>query len=142
MEDKLLTINNQNYFIDIDELSTSVKVDPKVIVNYLREAFETDDDEFLDNFNPSTMLNVPKYEMIKMMMDVLFSLGFHPNAEAAADLDPTERIIRESQIKSEDLNSLPISFKLAFNTLLINKIIKNYEPTARENRTINPKAKR
>ena len=142
MEDNLLTINDQNYYIDINELSTSVKVDPKVIVDYIREAFDTDDDEFLNDFNPSTLLNVPKYEVIKMMMEVLFSLGFHPNAEAAADLDPTERIIRESQIKSEDLNSLPISFKLAFNTLLINKIIKNYESTNRENRTINSKTKR
>ena len=138
MEENLLSIGNKKYYIDIDEVSESVKIDPKVISGYIKEAFEADE-EFDGDFNPSTLINVPKYEMIKTMMEVVFSLGFQMEHES--EMDETEKIIH-GIVDGDNLESLPISFKIAFNTLIKNKLIKNYEPTVRENRTINPKVKK
>jgi hypothetical protein len=76
------------------------------------------------------MVNVTKYDMVKMMIEVICNTGFSLND--TGDMDETEKLIKG--VNEDDFNAMPIPFKLAFNTLLTNKIIKIYEPTNRKSK--------
>ena len=83
-----------------------------------------------EEINPSNMINITKYDMVKTMIDVIFNMGFSMND--TSDMDDTERLIKG--VDDDGFNSMPIPFKIAFNTLTINKIIKTYESTNRKNK--------
>ena len=134
----LLHIQNKYYYIDIEAMSNFVNI-PKEDVKELYEAIRENDLEETP-FNPSMMINGAKYDMVKTMIDVLFNMGF-PLRDEADDMDPTEKLIKGYSSPSDDgLSSMPVPFKMAFNTLSINKILKTYEPTNRKNKRVNPEA--
>jgi hypothetical protein len=137
MENQLLNIGNnkEQYYIDIDEISNFIKIDPKDINR--KQVVESE--KFGDFFNPTAIINVTKYEMVKAMIDVMFNTAINLK-DNYDDMDETERLIKNAE--TENLNDYTLPFKMAFNTLLINKIIKNYEPTSRKNKGINTKIKR
>lgn len=90
----MIKIFNENYYIDLDviqKLST----------------FETDNEVM--SGGSEQHISVVKYEMIKLMLDVILS----ENEE-----------VDEKLGMSASSNSIP--FKLAFNTLLNNRIINKY----------------
>ena len=134
MSENLLPINDQCYYIDIDAISEYIKISPEDLAAYKKNTKKASTDQP----NPTTMINITKYEITKMMMDVIFSLGF--SMEDTSDLDETEKLIKG--VKDDNLDTMPLPFKLAFNTLTINKIIKNYESANRKNKRIDSETKK
>lgn len=135
MDEFLIEHNDVLYYLDIDAIGEYVKITPPALPkpkNKINENLDV-------NFDTTNMVNVTKYEMIKMMVDVTFGLGFSP--EDDSDLDETERLIKGMQSNSS-LTKLSLPFKIAFNTLIINKIIKTYEPTIRKNKRGNSETKK
>ncbi len=131
--ENLLPINNQYYYLDIDTLSEYIKITPNEIQNIKVPK------RMQDDFNPTTMINVTKYDTVKLMIDVIMNMGF--SMDDHSDLDDTEKLIK-GMSNTDDLDSMPLPFKLAFNTLTINQIIKNHEPTNRKTKRIDPEAKK
>ena len=87
----MLKILGEHYYIDLDVAQSVINIEP-------------------DNSSGSTEqhIGVVKYEMIKMMLEVILS--------ESEEVDET----------LGDKASTTIPFKLAFNTLLNNKIIQKY----------------
>lgn len=92
----MITIWGENYYIDMDAIETIV---------------DTYNEESLNQSGVTEQrINVIKYEIIKMMLDVIFS----------------EVEIGDEKLGLKSSNGLSVPFKLAFNTLLNKKIIKKY----------------
>lgn len=91
----MLKVLNENYYLDLDEVEKYVEI------NTASTNKEDDSSE--------THVNVVKFELLKMLLDVVFS--------EVEDVD--EKMGMAS-------NEISIPFKLAFNTLLNKKIIKHY----------------
>lgn len=92
----MLNVLGENYFIDLDEV-----------------------EKFLDITEPTNIetsgttelkVNVIKFEMLKMMLDVIF----------------TENSELDEKLGTKGSNNISIPFKLAFNTLLNKKLINHY----------------
>jgi hypothetical protein len=92
----MIPVLNENYYIDLDEIEKYI---------------DTVGDESL-NISGMTeqRVNVIKYELIKLMLDVVF----------------TETELGDEKLGFKGTNSTSIPFKLAFNTLLNKKLIKHY----------------
>ena len=88
----MLKLFNENYYIDIDEIEKFVNLE---IVA-------------LSGGSSEQQIKYVKYEMVKMMMEVLM----------------TEREEADEMLGHK--SSVTIPFKLAFNTLLNENIIKSY----------------
>jgi len=125
MIDHLLLINGQHYYLDIDAISEYIKMDPVVVESYKKGLKGNN-----NHMNPDTMINVTKYEIVNKMMDVFFNMGF--SMQDTADMDDTEKLIKG--VNEDSFDDMPVPFKIAFNTLIINKIITNHEPTSRKNK--------
>lgn len=92
----MIPIWDENYFIDLDRIEEFI--DLTNVIN----------DEISGNTNDHK-INVVKYEMVKLMLDVIMS----------EQAEPDEKIgISNAQ--------LSIPFRLAFNSLLNKKIISSY----------------
>ena len=92
----MLPIWDENYYIDLDKIEEFI--DLTNVIN----------DEISGNTNDHK-INVVKYEMVKLMLDVIMS----------EQAEPDEKIgIANAQ--------LSIPFRLAFNSLLNKKIISSY----------------
>jgi hypothetical protein len=133
MDEHLININNHHYYLDIDAISEFIKVSREDIANYKKLAKNIDEE-----FNPSTTINLTKYEMTKMMVEVVFNMGF--SMEDTSDMDDTEKLIKG--VREDDFTLMPTPFKIAFNTLIINKIIKTHEPTNRKNKRSDSETKK
>jgi hypothetical protein len=88
----MLKLFNENYYIDLDEIENVVNLE----VTYTSGG------------TSEQQIKYVKYEMIKMMMEVLM----------------TEREEMDEMLGPKSSTTIP--FKLSFNTLLNEKIIKKY----------------
>ena len=125
MTEHLMPINGYLYYLDVEAMSDYIKISPEEL-EVTKKIAKKDKEEI----NPSNMINITKYDMVKTMIDVIFNMGFSMND--TSDMDDTERLIKG--VDDDGFNSMPIPFKIAFNTLTINKIIKTYESTNRKNK--------
>ena len=92
----MLNFLGENYYIDVDELETQVS-----LVNSKLPLIsgETENEQ---------QISVTRYETFKSLIEVLL----------------TEREELDENLGIHSAKNLTIPFKIAFNTLLINKIIK------------------
>ena len=88
----MLKLFNEHYYIDLDTIEERVNLE---IIS-------------LSGDSPEQQVKFVKYEMIKMMMEVLM----------------TEREDADEMLGNKSAVSIP--FKLAFNTLLNENILKKY----------------
>ena len=86
----------ENWYIDINEIEKTVSLDS----SYL---------EVLDSGSTEPQISVTRYEIIKSLIEVLL----------------TEREELDDNLGIHGSKNLTIPFKIAFNTLLINNILKN-----------------
>lgn len=94
----MLTIYGLEYYIDFDEA-----------VNQCKVVYENKTDE---ESSPTTEINIFKYELIKMCIDRV--------------LDEGESI--DNNFAGLQSSNIPVSFNLAFNSLLkSNIILENYD---------------
>ena len=92
----MLEFLGENYYIDIDEIEKSVSYEPLI-----KEGEEGEDVK-------EQQISLTKWEVIKMMLDVVLS----------------ESDTVDEKLGMHSTNDITIPFKIAFNTLLINKVIK------------------
>jgi hypothetical protein len=92
----MLKILGEHYFIDLDNVE-----------KYLDMTIETPE---LTSGSTETKINVVKYEMVKLMLDVIL----------------TENDDIDEKLGLNSANNLTLPFKLAFNTLLNKKLINHY----------------
>ena len=86
----------ENWYIDINEIEKTVSLDS----SYL---------EVPDSGSTEPQISVTRYEIIKSLIEVLL----------------TEREELDDNLGIHGSKNLTIPFKIAFNTLLINNILKN-----------------
>jgi len=99
----MLSILNEEYFIDIDKLDEYVQVSKEIVIKV---------DENGDPVGGDTegnTISIVKYEALKLMLEVI--------------MEGQDSIDEKMGIKSSEIS---IPFKLAFNTLLNKKIITKY----------------
>jgi hypothetical protein len=100
----MLKILNEEYFLDFDRIEDYINIPKSKEVND-DDAEEVDED--LDD--ATQQISIVKYEMIKMMIDVILSEG--------GEVD---------EVMGTRSSELTIPFKLAFNSLLNKKILNKY----------------
>jgi hypothetical protein len=93
----MLKFLGENYYLDIDEIEKRVSF----------EGTQNKEENF--SGTPEQQISVTKYEILKGMVDVIL----------------TEREDIDEGLGAHAGKDLSIPFKFAFNTLLINRIIKN-----------------
>ena len=91
----MITFLNENYYIDIDELENQVSLSKSKII---LSSGETENEQ----------ISVTRYETFKLLLDVVL----------------TERESIDESLGIHSAKDLSIPFKISFNTLLLNKIIK------------------
>lgn len=96
----MLNVLGENYFIDIDEIEKYIDMSD---VDTLDELYMSGASEM--------RINIVKYELIKMMLDVILS----------EDAEVDEKLGMKSSS-----NNISVPFKIAFNSLLNKKIINHY----------------
>jgi hypothetical protein len=96
-----LNIGNQELYFDFDKLSEVVRIEP--------DAFMNDEGQLEEE--GSAVIDVTKYEMFREMVGVIIS--------------STDVI--DDKMGSVALNSLPIPFKISYNTLLKYGILKSQD---------------
>ena len=92
----MITIFDENYYLNLDNLDKFINVPPTLPV--------TGDTE------SQQQISIVKYEMIKLLTDVIMT--------EAEDVD--------DKLGSRATNNLTIPFKLAWNTMLNYKFIEKY----------------
>jgi hypothetical protein len=93
----MISFLNENYYIDVDELENQVSLaKSKIIV----PSGETETEQ----------ISVTRYETFKLLLDVVL----------------TERESIDESLGLHSAKDLTIPFKISFNTLLLNKIIKKF----------------
>lgn len=90
----MLNIWGENYFVDLDEIENYLDIKENVLTS---------------DGNTETRVNVIKFEMVKMLLEVL--------------LTETNESEDKLGLKNKELS---IPFKIAFNTLLNKKLINRY----------------
>lgn len=107
--ENLFNIANEEFYIDIDRISDYIRIDNDVDF-LLNKQIEEEDEEVSDNPpQDPQMIDVAKWEVVKALI---------------------ESILNENGILDESMGiqklegQLSIPFRLAFNTLIKNKIIK------------------
>lgn len=94
----MLEFLGENYYFDVTELERQVSYEQSVLTLPDAEDKET----------PEQQISVTRYETFKTMIDVLL----------------TEREELDEGLGAHAGKDLSIPFKIAFNTLLMNKILK------------------
>ena len=92
----MITIFDENYYLNLDNLDKFVNVQPTLPL--------TGDTE------PQQQISIVKYEIVKLLTDVIMT--------EAEDVD--------EKLGSKGTNNLTIPFKLAWNTMLNYKFIEKY----------------
>jgi hypothetical protein len=93
----MLEFLGENYYIDINEIENSVSYEPLI----------KEGEEGMEEMKEQ-QISLTKWEVIKMMLEVVLS-----------ELDTVDE-----KLGRHSTGDITIPFKLAFNTLLINKVIK------------------
>lgn len=88
----MIRVLGEEYFIDLESIENTINFTSK------------------DTPEGEIHINVAKYEMIKMMIEILMS----------------ESEETDENLGTHNLKKLSIPFKIAFNTLLQNQILKHY----------------
>jgi len=113
--DDYFEIAGETYYLDLEQVTEFIKLEKKedIIHNILKEKEINpldDEDEEDEIQNPSEqMIDLTKWELTKAMIDVLLS---------------ENNLIDEDMGHDHLAKSLSIPFRISFNTLLKNKIIK------------------
>jgi hypothetical protein len=108
MDLDLLEIAGKKYYIDINGVSNLIKIDK---IDTIDDLLDTEEDSTQDT-RFGQIIDVPKWEITRAMVETVLS---------------ENNQIDEGMGTQSMNNELSIPFKLAFNTLIINKIIKQYE---------------
>jgi hypothetical protein len=99
----MLNVLGENYFVDFDEIEKYIDMS------------DLDDMEGMDELSISgtseMRVNIIKYEMVKMMLDVILS----------EDIEVDEKL----GLKSSN-SAISVPFKIAFNSLLNKNLINHY----------------
>jgi len=95
----MLQFLGENYYLDIDELEKQVSYEKSVLPVVSGET-ET----------PEQQISVTRYDTFKSLIEVLL----------------TEREELDESLGIHGAKDLTIPFKISFNTLLINKILKKF----------------
>ena len=101
MENILLDIGGKEFYFDMDALSEVIRVDDKELPPIIKE-------EKNAKIDPLIQIDVAKFEMYRDFIGTLLNCNE----------------IIDDKMGIMGLNSLPIPFKLSFNTLLMKGIIK------------------
>jgi hypothetical protein len=108
--EELFNIANEEFYIDIDRISDYIKIDNNVdFLLSKKEESEIDDESTEGIIQDHQMIDVAKWEVIKALI---------------------ESILNENSVLDESMGikklegQLSIPFRLSFNTLLKNKIIR------------------
>jgi len=99
----MLTFLGENYYLDVTELERQVSYENSVL-----QVTQPTESEYSDQ--PEQQISVTRYETFKSLIDVVL----------------TEREELDESLGIHGAKDLTIPFKIAFNTLLINKIIKKF----------------
>jgi hypothetical protein len=91
----MLEIFKENYYVDFDAVEKYVDISDTPTIDV--------------SGNTEVKINIVRYEMVKLMMDVIM----------------TEQDIQDEKLGIQNSN-LSIPFKLAFNSLLNKKLINKY----------------
>jgi hypothetical protein len=94
----MLEFLGENFYLDIDELEKQVSYEKSVLPLVVSGETET----------PEQQISVTRYDTFKSLIEVLL----------------TEREELDEDLGIHGAKNLTIPFKIAFNTLLINKILK------------------
>lgn len=97
----MLEFLGENYYLDVTELERQVSYENSVLPILQPTESESSD-------QPEQQISVTRYETFKSLIDVIL----------------TEREDLDESLGIHGAKDLTIPFKIAFNTLLINKIIK------------------
>jgi len=110
---EMFDIAGSNYYFDLDELSQYIRVErTESVEDILKEAKKemSDNPENVEEIDPNTQIvDVTKWETLKVMIECVLN-----------DHGPIDEAMGFQKLSDQ----LPIPFKLSFNTLLKNKIIK------------------
>ena len=121
---ELFRIANEEYYIDLDKISEFIKIEPSLDEILTtpppkEEVIEGGDEKLNNNEvivddiryieNQRMMMDVAKWEIVRALLESLLN---------------ENGIIDESMGMKKLEQQLSIPFRLSFNTLLINKIIK------------------
>jgi len=101
MENILLDIGGKEFYFDVDVISEAIKTDTEILPSTVKG-------EEKDKMGIPLQIDVAKYEMYRDLVTTLLSCNE----------------IIDDKMGIMGLNSLPIPFKLSFNTLLMKGIIK------------------
>ncbi len=105
----MFEIGGNIYYFDLDKMSEFVRFTPNDVDNVLGGTSE-DDTEKEEFFNdPTQMIDITKWEMIKALVETLLN----------------DNAIVDDKLGNKGLESLTIPIKLSFNTLIKYKILKN-----------------
>tara|TARA_R110000751_G_scaffold276119_1_gene377028 strand:- start:226 stop:603 length:378 start_codon:yes stop_codon:yes gene_type:complete len=120
-EENLFNVAGEEFYLDLDRVSEFIKLErpENDIDSIFKEKSdsvdpdnvkETDDDELSSDDNFGQMIDITKWELTKAMVETVLT-------ENNGEIDESMGIAKlESQ--------LSIPFRISFNTLLINKILK------------------
>lgn len=107
----MLKFLGENYYLDINELERQVSIEKSVLPSSKPKPI-TDGDgaeiEDLNNVIDDQQISLTRYEAFKSLIDVIL----------------TEREELDDSLGLHGAKDLTIPFKISFNTLLINNIIK------------------
>jgi hypothetical protein len=93
----MLNVLGENYFIDLDEIEKYLDM--------------SDDQSLSDSGTTEMRINIVKFELVKMMLDVILS----------EDLEIDDKL----GLKSSTSN-ISVPFKISFNSLLNKNLINHY----------------
>ena len=93
----MLTVLNENYYIDLDEIE-----------KYLDMSEEVTDDPTTGS--TEFRINVVKFEMVKLLLETVLS----------------EQEVHDEKLGMKGSSTASVPFKLAFNSLLNKKLINHY----------------
>ena len=103
MENILLEVGGKEFYVDVDALSQCISVEKKSLVGVDAEEFNHKTETL-----PGLQIDVAKYEVYRDLLNTVL----------------TTNDVIDDRMGVMGLNSLPIPFKISFNTLLIKRIIK------------------
>ena len=94
----MLKVLGETYYVDLDKIETYLDM--------------SDTETLESSASTDTKINIIKFEMVKMMLDVIFS--------------ENEDIMDDKLGIKSNTNGTTIPFRIAFNSLLNKKLINHY----------------